>query len=281
MESNTNDLMLVLGGTGKTGRRVTERLKARNVPVRVGSRNGQPPFEWKDRDTWGPALEGVTAVYITYYPDLTVPGAVEDVAALSAAAVAAGVQRLVLLSGRGEPEAEEAEEVVKASGAPSWTILRCSWFAQNFSEDYMAEGVRAGEMALPAGDVPEPFSDAEDIADIAVAALTEDGHAGRLYEITGPRALTFAEAMAEISAATGRDVAFVRVPLEGYAAASREQGVPGEIVDVVTYLFGTVLDGRNAQPADGVRQALGREPRDFTEFARDTAATGVWEGSAS
>ncbi|MEW2359369.1 NAD(P)H-binding protein [Spirillospora sp. NPDC029432] len=266
---------LILGGTGKTGRRIVRRLEERGVPVRVGSRSGEPPFDWKDRSTWQAVLEGVDAVYIAYYPDLTVPGAAEDIGAFGAAAVEAGIDRIVLLSGRGEPEAAVSENALKDAGA-EWTVLRCSWFAQNFSEDYLLDAVLSGEVAVPAGDVPEPFADADDIADVAVAALTEDGHAGRTYEITGARALTFAEAVAEIADAAGRKITFTSVPAEGYAAALKEHGVPDDVTDLLIYLFTTVLDGRNALPADGVRRALDREPRDFTEFARDTAATGVW-----
>ena len=126
------------------------------------------------------------SVYVSYYPDLAVPGAVETVGAFAEMAVRHGVPRLVLLAGRGEPEAEQAEQAVRDSGA-ELTIVRSTWFAQNFSEDYMLEYVLSGEVALPAGDTPEPFVDADDIADVAVAALTEDRHVGQLYELTGPR----------------------------------------------------------------------------------------------
>ncbi|MFI0352083.1 NAD(P)H-binding protein [Actinomadura sp. 9N407] len=279
MTDNTNNsnasTKLILGGTGKTGRRVVRRLEERGVPVRVGSRSGEPPFDWKDRSTWKAVLDGVDAVYMAYYPDLTVPGAAEDIGAFGAAAVEAGADRVVLLSGRGEDEAKVAEQALKDAGA-EWTVLRASWFAQNFSEDYLLDGVLAGEVAVPAGDVPEPFADADDIADVAVAALTEDGHVGRTYEITGRRALTFAEAVAEIAEASGRKIHFTSVPADGYAAALKEHGVPDEVSELLLYLFTTVLDGRNARPADGVRRALGREPRDFADFARDTAASGVW-----
>ncbi|GAA3937540.1 NAD(P)H-binding protein [Actinomadura viridis] len=267
--------VLVLGGTGKTGRRVVERLTGRGVPVRVGSRSGEPRFDWKDRSTWAPVLEGMAAVYVAYSPDLAVPGSDGDIRALCTAALAAGAGRIVLLSGRGEEEAEAAEQVLKDSGA-AWTVLRADWFAQNFSEDWLLEAVLAGEVALPVGDVPEPFVDAWDVADVAVAALTEDGHAGRTYELSGPRALTFAEAVGEIAAASGRPVTFREVPLERFAEDLGRAGVPGEVVGLMTYLFTTVLDGRNQRPADGVRQALGRAPRDFAGYARETAATGVW-----
>ncbi len=179
---------LVLGGTGKTGRRVVERLAARGLPTRVGSRSAEPPFDWENEATWKPALRGVSSAYVTYYPDLAVPGAVAAVRSFVDVAIGSGVRRLVLLSGRGEPEAERAEAAVRAAGT-DWTILRSTWFMQNFSEDYMLEHVLSGEIRLPAGDVPTPFLDADDIADAAVAALTEDRHAGHLYELTGPRSL--------------------------------------------------------------------------------------------
>ena len=273
-------MTLVLGGTGKTGRRVVRRLEARGVPVRVGSRSGEPPFDWEDRATWAPTMRDVESVYVSYYPDLAVPGAVETVGSFAELAVRSGVRRLVLLSGRGEEEAQRAEKAVRKSGA-DWTIVRSSWFSQNFSESYLLEPVLSGEVALPAGDVPEPFVDAEDIADVAVAALTEEGQVGQLYELTGPRLLTFAEAVGEIAEATGREVRYVTVSVERYASMLAEQGVPPAFVGLLTYLFGEVLDGRNAHLADGVRRALGRTPRDFADYAREAAATGVWNGGGS
>ena len=270
---------LVLGGTGKTGRRVVQRLTAHGVPARVGSRSGQPPFDWEDPSTWAAALDGVGSVYISYYPDIAAPGAVQVVGSFAELAVHSGARRLVLLAGRGEPESESAEQAVRDSGA-DLTILRSTWFSQNFSEDYLLEPVLAGEVALPAGDTPEPFIDADDIADVAVAALTEDGHVGRLYELTGPRLLTFAEAVHEIAEATGREIRYVPVSIDEYATAATGQGVPDEVIDILTYLFGEVLDGRNAHLADGVQRALGREPRDFADYARTAATTGVWSPSA-
>ena len=273
---------LILGGTGKTGRRVVERLRTLGLPARVGSRSGEPPFDWEDHTTWVPALRSVGSVYLTYYPDLAALGSVEAVRSFAKLAVDNGVRRLVLLSGRGEPEAERAElalrEVVDAKAGAEWTILRSTWFMQNFSEDYMLEHVLSGEIRLPAGDVPTPFLDADDIADVAVAALTEEGHAGQLYELTGPRSLTFAEAAAEIAEAAGHEVRYVPVSLEEHAAEAAEHGVPAEVVELLTYLFREVVDGRNANTTAGVRLALGREPKDFADYAREAAATGVWDG---
>ncbi|TDC81609.1 NmrA family transcriptional regulator [Micromonospora sp. KC606] len=264
---------LVLGGTGKTGRRVATGLAARGVPYRLGSRAGTPPFDWTDPDTWQPVLHGVSAVYLAYQPDLAVPGAAETVGAFARLASDHGVQRLVLLSGRGEPQAAEAERAVTASGVPT-TVLRASWFAQNFSEGYLVEPVRAGVVALPVGEVPEPFVDADDIAEAAVAALTTDAYAGGTYELTGSRLLTFAEAVAEIATAAGRPVRLVPVDAGAYAAELTAVGVPADVVALLTYLFTELLDGRNARLGDGVERILGRPPRDFRTYA--TQAAGVW-----
>jgi uncharacterized protein YbjT (DUF2867 family) len=269
------NMTLVLNGTGKTGRRIVERLEARGVPTRVGSRNGEPRFDWHDRSTWAPALDGVRAAYVSFYPDLAVPGAPAAVRAFAELAVEHGVERLVLLSGRGEPEAQRAEDEVRAVD-PGVTIVRCSWFAQNFSEDFMAGSVASGVVALPVDGAREPFVDVDDIADVATAALTEPGHEGRLYELTGPRLLTFAEAVAEIAAASGRDIRFESISIEQYEAALAQHELPDDVVALLRFLFTEVLDGRNEHTADGVQQALGRPPRDFAEFARSAAAAGAW-----
>src|ERR687892_2235699 len=208
-----NREILVLGGTGKTGSRVVQRLSARGLPVRVGSRSGSPPFDWEKVETWAPALAGVESVYLTYYPDLALPGAVEATRSFAELAVERGVPRLALLSGRGEPEAERAEQAVRDTGA-ELTILRSTWFMQNFSEDYMLDHVLSGEIRLPAGEVPTPFLDIDDLADIAAEALTDDRHVGELYELTGPRSLTFAEAAAEIGEAAGREIGYTPVSFE-------------------------------------------------------------------
>jgi uncharacterized protein YbjT (DUF2867 family) len=200
------------------------------------------------------------------------------VTALAATALEQDVRRLVLLSGRGEEEAQRAERAVRDSGA-DWTIVRCGWFSQNFSEGFFADSVAAGELVLPRASVPEPFVDVEDIADVAALALAEDGHVGQVYELTGPRLLTFEEAVGEVAAATGREIRYVPVSIDEFAAGAAEQGIPEDIVEFLAYLFGEVLDGRNANLTDGVQRALGREPRDFSEFAREAAASGVWGGA--
>jgi len=265
---------LVLGGTGKTGRRVVARLGARGLPVRVGSRSGQPRFEWGDRSTWTPVLQGVRAAYIPY-PDLVVPEPTQAVRAFAELAIEHGVTRLVMLTGRGEDEAQRGERELQATGADV-TIVRCAWFMQIFSEDYLLDPIRDGEVVLPAFDGQlDPFVDADDIADVAATALTEPGHAGQVYELTSPRLLDFPAAIAEIARASGRDITYVPVSVEEYAAGAAELGVPAEFVDFLTYLFSDVL-GNKAYVTDAVQRVLERPPRDFTDYATRTAATGIW-----
>ena len=272
----STERVLVLGGTGKTGRRVAERLTTLGVPVRIGSRSAHPPFEWNDPSTWGPVLKGVRSVYIAYHPDLAVPGAADTIQAFTDAAVQRGAQHLVLLAGRGEDEADRCEQIVQASGV-DWTILRPTWFNQNFSEGFLREAVVGGTVALPVTDVLEPFVDVEDIADVAVAALTDpDRHAGQVYELTGPRLMSFSEAVGEIARARGEEIQFVPIAPETFTAALEEQEVPGDFIWLLGYLFREVMDGRNSHLADGVQRALGRPPRDFRHYAERTAAAGMW-----
>ena len=276
---NPEGITLVLGGTGKTGRRVAERLQARGVATRIASRSASPSFDWNDPGTWDAALEGVTAVYISYAPDLAIPGATDTIRSFVDKAVAQGIKRLVLLSGRGEAEAQACERIVQAADV-EWTVVRASWFMQNFSEGEFLDMVLDGVITLPAADVPEPFIDVNDIADVAVAALTEEGHAYEIYEVTGPRMLTFTELAREIAVAAGRDVQFLQVPKEAFSQAIADSGAPEDVAWLLDYLFETILDGRNAYVCDGVQRALGREPTDFADYAHRIAARGTWNADA-
>lgn len=273
------NLTLVLGGTGKTGRRVAERLQAKGQEVRVGSRSAVPSFDWDNDKSWDAALKGVTAVYITYAPDLAMPGAPDAIQALVNLAKRRGVKRLVLLSGRGEEEAQTCERIVQNSGL-EWTIVRASWFNQNFSEGAFIDMVLGGVITLPAGEQVEPFVDVDDIADVAVAALSEDYHNQQIYEVTGPRLMSLADVAADLSRATGREITYVDVPHEAFVAEVANSGAPKDVVWMLDYLFSTVLDGRNAYLCDGVQRALGRPPKDFIEYARSVSATGVWKVAA-
>lgn len=266
--------VLIIGGAGKTGARVNTLLKQRGIATRPVSRSTPISFDWTRPEGWSAALEGVSKAYVTFQPDLAVDGADAAIAELSELARRKGLERVVLLSGRGEPGAQRAEAALRASGVP-WTIVRASWFNQNFSEGYLLDGVLAGEIALPAGAVPEPFIDADDIADVVVAALTDERHANKLYEVTGPRALTFAQAVKEISASVGRPVNYTQITPEDFVISMRAYA-PEDIVQLLNELFTVVLDGRNTQVANGVQEALGRPPLDFSDYARKVAAAGAW-----
>ncbi len=266
---------LVLGATGKTGRRVASRLQALGWPIRIGSRGASPPFDWTLEKGWDACLEGIAAVYVNYPSDLPIPGSAKTISAFVDKAKRQGVRRLVLLSGRGEAEAKIWEGVVQDSGL-DWTIVRASWFHQNFSEGAFVEMVHAGQIALPAGDTLEPFVDADDIADVAVAALTDPRHRGEIYELTGSRLLSFADVASEISQAVGRTIEYRSIPLDVFVADVEASGAPPEVVWTMDYLFRKALDGRNAYLTDDVTRALGRPPKAFSAFAREVAITETW-----
>jgi uncharacterized protein YbjT (DUF2867 family) len=275
-DTNSHHLTLIVGGTGKTGRRVAERLTALGVPIRLGSRSAEPPFDWTDPSTWDAALRGVESAYVTYFPDLAMPGAADAIQAFCDSAVASGLRRIVLLSGRGEPEAQRCEQIVQ-SYPIEWTCVRASMFSQNFDEYFLVDAVRSGVVAFPGRETPEPFVDVDDIADVVVAALTEDGHTGQLYEVTGPRLLTFAEAVDEIESAAGRPVRYLPVSRDEYVKSLIEEAdVPEPDAQFLGDLFEAILDGRNAYVTNGVERAVGRPARDFADYARTAAATEVW-----
>ena len=270
--------ILVIGATGKTGSRVAAKLEARGLAVRRGSRNSAVPFDWEAPETWAPALWGTRAAYVTYFPDLAFPGAVEKLESLVETAKDVGVEHLILLSGRGEHHARLGEEVVRASGV-DFTLVRAAWFAQNFSEGYLRDPVLSGVLPMPGGGIAEPIVDIDDIADVVVAALTEDGHRGKLYEVTGPRLMTFSEMAEALSRATGRPIRHIPISFEDFHVNIARSG--GTFVaDVFTAIARETLDGRNAHTTDGVRQALGRPPRDFSEFAQAAARAGAWSAAA-
>lgn len=273
----SNRPILIVGGGGKTGRRVDALLHEKGFATRPVSRSTNPAFDWNDPSGWPAAFTGVRAAYITYQPDLAVPGAVEAILEVGELARKNGLDRVVLLSGRGEPGAQAAEEALKSAGVP-WTIVRASWFAQNFSEHFLHAGIMSGTVALPVGSVREPFVDVDDIAEVVVAAMTGTGHQGRVYELTGPEAITFEQATREIGKAAGRPVSFVEITPAEFEAGLRGQQLPEDVVALLMELFTEVLDGRNEAVADGVPTAIGRPAKSFSAYARDAAAAGAWEG---
>lgn len=274
----TSHPILVIGATGKTGKRVAATLDSMNQPLRRGSRHSDTPFDWDMPETWPAALEGVRAAYVTYFPDLAFPGAVDKLDALCRVARTAGVRRLVLLSGRGEHHARLGEQAVQASGL-DYTLVRSAWFAQNFSEGYLRDPILGGVLPMPGGDIREPIIDIDDIADVAVAALTEERHSKQLYEVTGPRLLRFADMAQDLTQILGRPIQHVPITFEDFHASVAAAG-GNFVADVFTAIARETLDGRNAHVTDGVQRALGRAPRDFAEFARKAAALGVWKSAA-
>ncbi|MBK3565845.1 NAD(P)H-binding protein [Streptomyces sp. MBT62] len=277
MTENARDMtMVVTGASGRTGRRVAEAARAAGLTVREASR--AQGFDWADRSTWADTLRGADAAYLVYPSDVGAPDAPGAVGMFAHEAVSLGVRRLVLLSSRGEERARPTEEALRGSGA-DWTVVRAAWFAQNFSEGPLVEGLReSGELVFPAGEVREPFVDVRDIADVVVAAVTAgDRYAGQALTVSGPRLLTFGEAIAEISAAAGRALTYRAVSARQYGDDLAGFGVPDGEVEFLVELFESLLDGRNSYLSDGVQEVLGREPRDFSEFAREASAAGVWK----
>lgn len=270
---------MVVGSTGKTGSRIAERLARKGVSIRHGSRRANPSFDWLQDSTWSPCLKGVESVYISFSGDLAVAGSSDIIVAFVSEAKRQGVKRAVLLTGRGEDEAKKSERALQQSGL-LWTIVRAAWFNQNFSEGAFADLVDTGQISLPAGDTPEPFVDADDIADVVVAALTEPGHEDEVYDLTGPRLMTFSDIANTLSIATGREITFLDVPHDAFIAHVQETAAPHEVVWLLDYLFTTLLDGRNASVSDGVERALGRPAKDFSAYAQSVAAAGGWGAGA-
>lgn len=270
------DNILVIGGTGKTGRKVAQQLKAVGHNVRIGSRSAAPRFDWEDQTTYADALVGIDKVYITFQPDLAVPTAPAAIKALCEQARKRDVQKLVILSGRGEKEAQYCESIVMNSGL-NWSVVRADWFNQNFSESFFLDPIIAGHVALPRTDVGIPFIDTDDIADIATKALTEDQYTGKILEVTGPNLLTFGDVLSEIEKATGREIKLYPITIEAYVESLREHQVPEDYIWLINYLFTNVLDGRNSSTTNTVEEILSRPAKSFAEYVQDTAKTGVWD----
>ncbi len=275
----TTNNILVIGGTGKTGKRVVKKLSQAGHTVRIGSRNANPKFDWEDRHSWAKALNGMNKVYITFQPDLAVPGALESIEHLVKTANEQGIKKLVLLSGKGEKEAELCEQVIINSGL-DYTIVRASWFMQNFSESFFLDPIIAGHVALPKPKAQVPYVDANDIAEVAVAALIDDKHNGQIYELTGPETLTFEEVTSAIAKATGRTIPFTVISLDAYIQMLKGLGVPPDYIWLINYLFTEVLDAENNNiVTNDVEKVLGRKPRSFSSFAAETTFSGIWNAS--
>jgi len=272
MTTPLTDPVLVLGGTGTTGSRVAAGVRAAGVPARAAGRRTEPPFDWTDPGTWDAVLDGIGRMYLLLPDDVDLPAGFLERAA------AAGVRRVVLHSDRAVDLMEvtrlqEAERAVRASGL-EWTVIRPDWFAQNF-ETFFRDAVLEGELVLPVGDARQGFVDAQDIADVAVRALTTDGHVGEVLELTGPQALSFAEAAEVVGAAAGRTVRFDGTP-EAYRAAMGAAGLPPEVVEELVTRFGAVAAAGDTTPTGTVERVLGRPARSLAQYAQEAAARGVW-----
>jgi uncharacterized protein YbjT (DUF2867 family) len=272
----TKTSVVVIGGTGRTGRRIVRRLEARGVPTRATSRRGNHPFMWEEPSTWDAALHGSSAAYVCYSPDLAFPGVSELIAQLATRARDLGVERLVLLSGRGEDGARASERAVQTI-APEWTIVRSSWFAQNFSENFLLGPVLRGRLVLPARDVTEPFVDIDDLAEVAANALIDDNLVNSVVEVTGPRLLSFYDVAQELSSVTGRRIEYIPSTPQEFVEDVAMDDIPKDDAEPLADLFETVLDGRNSSITADLEEALGRPATDFTEYARRASASGVWQ----
>ncbi len=271
---NTN--ILVIGGTGKTGRRVVEQLKNKGIEPRIGSRNVTPGFDWNDKSTWVKSLEGIERMYVTYYPDLAIPGAKEAIQSLTTLAKELGVKKVVLLSGKGEVEAEACEQIVANSGL-EYTIVRASWFNQNWSESFFLDPILSGNVALPMSDVLIPYVDADDIAEVATEVLLNDNFNGEIIEVTGPELITFKNIVTTIGKVSKRELNFFPITLEQYVDGMRQMQLPEDVIWLIEYLFSHVLTNPNNQLiSHDIERVLGRKATSFTKYAEETVKTGVW-----
>lgn len=272
MKSN----ILIIGGTGKTGRRIVDQLKSKGFEPRIGSRSSSPSFDWSNKDSWVPSLEGIERLYISYYPDLAVPGAKDAIRSLTYLAKEMGVKKIVLLSGKGEAEAEACEQIVMQSGV-DYTIVRASWFNQNWSESFFLDSILSNEVALPMSDVLIPFVDANDIAEVATKVLLDDAYNGQIVEVTGPELITFKDVVDIISKVSNRRLEFYAISLEQYIDGMKQLQVPDDVVWLIEYLFSHVLTNPDNQTISyDVNRILGRPAKSFLQYAEETVETGVW-----
>lgn len=261
---------LVLGKQGKTGRRVAQLLSERGASVIALSRSTTPVFDWQDETSnWKKLFTGFDAIYVTYQPDLAIPQAIEDITRFTIAARQAGVQHVVLLSGRGEPAAQQAETIIAGSGLHCH-VIRASWFNQNFSEGFIAGMINQGVIYLPRGDMPEPFIDADDIAQSVVACLTEPNIPEGVYEVTGPELLSFKDCISMIARQMGKPLEFVDVSVEAFIHGLANQGFDSNMQWLMKMLFNEVLDGRNSHTTDTLSSLIRRPPTSFEHYVART-----------
>ncbi|MCX4098187.1 NmrA family NAD(P)-binding protein [Nocardia sp. alder85J] len=274
--------VLVTGATGNTGSRVVAGLRQRGIEVRAASRSGAVRFDWDEPDTWAAAVTGVDAMYLAT-PMTNAGFGAAAVGDFVEYAVAQGVRRIVLLAGRSaracpsSPYMRALEEPVRASGV-EWTVLSPGVFQQNFLTEGWRAGIRTGAVerveAVP--DVPVDFIDVADIAEVAVRVFTGAGHGGATYELSGPRALSFREAVGLIARTLDRPVTYRRIDLADWLADARARELPDIQVDFMTVNQLGQAGGAYSVLHTGVQEVLGRAPSPFERFVREAAATGEW-----
>lgn len=273
---NMEHKILIIGGTGKTGSRVAKNLSNSGYDVRIAGRKTDPAFDWENPETYDGVLKGMDRAYIVYYPDLAVPGARDAIRTLTDKALKAGLDKVVLLSGKGEKEAEACEQIVAESGL-NWTIVRASWFNQNFSEGAFLDFILNGTVALPMPDAEIPFVDADDIAEVASKVLLDDSYNGETVTVTGPRKMTYKEAVEIIAAEIGNEIHYQSISIEEFKDGMKEAGLPDSIIWLFCYLFEEVLGNPDNQVvSNDVQKVLGREAKDFKDYVAKTKKTGVW-----
>ncbi|HKX22294.1 MAG TPA: NmrA-like protein [Rhizorhapis sp.] len=267
--------ILVLGATGNTGGALVQLLKASGTPLRTAARGelaGSPDhvrFVWDDRRTHGPAVAGVERLYLVAPVGAADPPPL--VKPFLAEALAGGLQRVVLLSSSavkpGDPGLGQIDALVRAT-VPEWAILRPSWFMQNFVGDHpLADGIRSrGEIVTATGDGRLPFVDARDIAATAAALLRADSIVCSEHLVTGPQALSYADAAALVSEMMGRPVRHVAITEEALTQRLITAGYEAAFASALAGLDADIRAGRQAQITDTVQRLTGQPPRSLRDF---------------
>ncbi|HVE84256.1 MAG TPA: SDR family oxidoreductase [Myxococcales bacterium] len=271
--------ILVTTPNGKVGQEVVKLLLEARAPVRVAAHTlerGQEAFpgaevavlDYEDPATFAPALEGVAALYLAS----PATSQADPELALIDAAQAGGVQRVVKLSAMGVESAPDevplraVEKRLQGSGL-QWTLLRPTWFMQNFVTLH-APSIQGGTLLEPAGESRLAFIDARDIAAVAVQALTSDGHHGQAYALTGPELLGRQDVAERIGRVLGKDIRYRSCSDQEFHQLMRPY-LPESYIQLLLALYADLRSGGDGPVTQDVRKVLGRPPIPFDQFARD------------